>query len=213
MLHGADRSAFDGAGLVDLVAGNREKDGLAVLVAGIMGVTSPPGGTGAAAGREVLRSVGRSRASVKIQEGCDQVCAYCIVPKVRGRERSIPPELVIGQVDSLARDGCGEVVLTGTQLGSYGFDLPGADLPKLLRSILAETCIPRLRVSSLQPLEVTDETLEVWAAHGTDRCVHIFTCRSRAGAKRFCVGCAVGTLRRSTRWRLGEFATRYPRLR
>ena len=104
----------------------------------------------------------RRRAMVKIQEGCDQVCAYCIVPKVRGRERSIPPDELVQQIQHRVSEGCQEVVLTGTQLGSYGFDLPGASLVALLQRILAETTVPRLRVSSLQPQEIQPGLLELW---------------------------------------------------
>ena len=104
----------------------------------------------------------RSRAMVKIQEGCDQVCAYCIVPKVRGRERSIPPEELIQQINCRAEEGFQEVVLTGTQLGSYGFDLPQVNLTILLRRILAETDVPRIRVSSLQAQEISAELLQLW---------------------------------------------------
>ena len=108
---------------------------------------------------------GRNRAMVKIQEGCDQVCAYCIVPRVRGRERSIPPEQIIRQVRRSVGEGCQEAVLTGTQLGTYGFDLHGANLNKLIRRILDETDIARLRVSSLQPQEIDEDLLRIWADH------------------------------------------------
>ena len=104
----------------------------------------------------------RSRAMVKIQEGCNQVCSYCIVPKVRGRERSIPPAELVELINRRVAEGCQEVVLTGTQLGSYGFDLPDTSLLRLLERILAETAVPRLRVSSLQPQEISSELLELW---------------------------------------------------
>ena len=107
-------------------------------------------------------ALGRARAMVKIQEGCNQVCAYCIVPKVRGRERSIPPRVLIEEVGRRVREGYLEVVLTGTQLGSYGFDLEGADLCSLIRRILSETDVARLRVSSLQPQEFSPGLLELW---------------------------------------------------
>lgn len=107
-------------------------------------------------------AVGRSRAMVKIQEGCDQVCAYCIVPKVRGRERSIPPEEIIAEINQRAAAGCREAVLTGTQLGTYGFDLPDTNLRSLVARVLDQTPIDRLRVSSLQPQEITSELLELW---------------------------------------------------
>ena len=99
---------------------------------------------------------------VKIQEGCDQVCAYCIVPKVRGRERSIPPESVVDEINRHCAEGHQEAVLTGTQLGTYGFDIPGASLVRLVRRILEETPIARLRVSSLQAQEITPELLKLW---------------------------------------------------
>ena len=99
---------------------------------------------------------------VKIQEGCDQVCAYCIVPKVRGRERSIAPDVVVAEINRHVSEGCREVALTGTQLGTYGFDLPGENLPRLLERILAETPVERLRVSSLQAHEITLPLLELW---------------------------------------------------
>ncbi len=105
---------------------------------------------------------GRNRAMVKIQEGCDQVCAYCIVPKVRGRERSIPPETLVSQINERVDEGFREVVLTGTQLGTYGFDLSDITLTRLLRRILAETGVSRLRVSSLQAHEIDPPLLELW---------------------------------------------------
>ena len=111
---------------------------------------------------ESIGGIGRTRAMVKIQEGCDQVCAYCIVPKVRGRERSIAPEAIIAEVNRHASEGCREVALTGTQLGTYGFDIPGESLLKLLERILAETRVERLRVSSLQAHEITGALLELW---------------------------------------------------
>ena len=105
----------------------------------------------------------RTRAMVKIQEGCNQVCAYCIVPKVRGRERSIPLETIVAEINRHVSEGFREVVLTGTQLGAYGFDLPGVNLQRLLMRILAETDVERVRVSSLQAHEITAPILELWS--------------------------------------------------
>ena len=99
---------------------------------------------------------------VKIQEGCDQVCAYCIVPKVRGRERSISPDVLVDTVRQHVADGFKEVVLTGTQLGTYGFEFPDVDLAGLLDRLLAETDVPRLRVSSLQAHEISADLLTRW---------------------------------------------------
>ena len=164
-----DRTALDALQAVDLVYGNRDKNEMVDVVAGIVGLNSGVSADAELNIAEVPRSVGRSRAAVKIQEGCDQVCAYCIVPRVRGRERSVPPGEIIRRIDALSQGGCPEVVLTGTQLGTYGFDIPGANLKDLLVQILARTAIRRLRVSSLQPQELNDGLLDVWRRHGADR--------------------------------------------
>ncbi len=147
---------------VDLVLGNTEKATLVERIVRSRKDALGPCATGVeseAAGFPM----GRTRAMVKIQEGCDQVCAYCIVPKVRGRERSIPPAAIVGRINEHAAAGYKEVVLTGTQLGSYGFDLPDIDLTRLLSRILRETEVPRIRVSSVQPQELTSEMLELWS--------------------------------------------------
>ena len=149
---------------VSLVVGNRDKSelvSLAVSAAAKRGYTVerfwPDGIT--AGGTGILA---RNRAMIKIQEGCDQVCAYCIVPKVRGRERSISPDTLVEAVRRNVAAGMKEVVLTGTQLGTYGFDLDGVNLPGLLDRILDETDVARLRVSSLQAHEISLELLSRW---------------------------------------------------
>lgn len=164
-----DRTAVDGMEAVDLVYGNRDKREIVDVVSGIFGLQSWEVADPRLNYADAPRSMGRSRAAVKIQEGCDQVCAYCIVPRVRGRERSVPPDEIVGRTDALARSGCPEVVLTGTQLGTYGFDIPGTSLRDLLVQVLARTGIRRLRVSSLQPQELDDGLLDVWRRHGAAR--------------------------------------------
>ena len=148
---------------VSLVVGNSDKPTLADLAIAELskraGSRAPaPTVPDVAAG--ILR---RSRAMVKIQEGCDQVCAYCIVPKVRGRERSIPPETLLSTIRHHVDNGFKEIDLTGTQLGTYGFDLDGTNLIDLLTRILGETGVPRLRVSSLQAHEIGPELLALWS--------------------------------------------------
>ena len=175
----AQRAAGELSGLeeVSLVLGNTQKGQLVTSVSQVLaernGVQSSENApTNQLADHWILGSppdsaelrlaAGRNRAMVKIQEGCNQVCAYCIVPKVRGRERSIPVADMVAEAQHQVSRGCKEVVLTGTQLGTYGFDLEGANLLKLLESILAETEVDRLRVSSLQPHEISEELLEAW---------------------------------------------------
>ncbi len=115
----------------------------------------------------------RTRAMVKIQEGCNQICAYCIVPKVRGREKSVPVQNLINQINHLSESGFKEIVLTGTQLGSYGFDLDNSSLRQMLSSILENTDVPRLRVSSLQPQEIDNGLLDLWADPRLCRHFHV----------------------------------------
>jgi len=147
---------------VGLVAGNREKHRLVEMVLAARGDQPVACAVGEEPSILVDHGTLRTRAMVKIQEGCNQVCAYCIVPKVRGRERSIPTEVLLGQVRARVEEGYREVVLTGTQLGSYGFDLDGEDLEHLISLLLRDSGIERLRVSSLQPQEITGELLELW---------------------------------------------------
>ena len=145
---------------VSLVVKNTEKDRILGLINNIRQIDKP------AVNRieqPLETTLSRCRAMVKIQEGCNQICSYCIVPKVRGREKSIPSSILINQIKGLVSEGYREVVLTGTQLGSYGFDLPESSLPKLIQRILEETEIPRLRVSSLQPQEISQQLLNLWS--------------------------------------------------
>ncbi len=154
---------------VDFVVGNADKE---TLVAMLEDASQGPDTACAIGDDSALQPLLRlrSRAMIKIQEGCDQVCAYCIVPRVRGRERSVPLRQIVESANSYGEAGCQEVVLTGTQLGSYGFDLPGVDLTLLVQSLLEETDIPRIRISSLQPQDISDEFLNLWT--DTRLCPH-----------------------------------------
>jgi len=106
---------------------------------------------------------GRTRAFVKIQEGCNDVCAFCIVPRVRGRERAVPIGEVVAAVQEREEAGALEVVLTGTQPGAYGRDRSdGSNAALLIETLLAETSVPRIRYSSIQPQDVTPELLAQW---------------------------------------------------
>jgi threonylcarbamoyladenosine tRNA methylthiotransferase MtaB len=102
----------------------------------------------------------RTRAFIKVQDGCNNFCTYCIVPLVRGREKSRPLEQVLDEVGNRVADGYKEVVLTGTEICSYNDK--GIGLTELLRRILEETGVARLRLSSLQPREITPELIGLW---------------------------------------------------
>ena len=102
----------------------------------------------------------RTRAFIKIQDGCNSFCAYCIVPLVRGREKSVPVDQVVAEVRNRVNDDYKEVVLTGVKIGSYNYD--GVNLKGLLEHILAETEVTRLRLSSLQPQEISTELIGLW---------------------------------------------------
>ncbi|MCY3882026.1 MAG: MiaB/RimO family radical SAM methylthiotransferase [Chloroflexi bacterium] len=104
-----------------------------------------------------------TRAFVKAQEGCNDVCAFCIVPRTRGREVSRAIDDVARDVDAAHARGAREVVLTGTQLGAWGRDLPDPLTPRdLIAGVLARTETFRLRFSSLQPQDITPELVALW---------------------------------------------------
>ena len=108
---------------------------------------------------------GRTRAFLKVQEGCDQFCSFCIVPTSRGASRSVEPRRIFEALDGLAEAGFREAILTGVHLGGYGRDLePQISLDVLLEMIEERSPISRIRISSLDPEELSDRSLEVMAA-------------------------------------------------
>jgi threonylcarbamoyladenosine tRNA methylthiotransferase MtaB len=139
---------------VELVLGNEQKWRLPELLedAGALKKISSP----------VTRNEGiqRTRAFIKIQDGCRNFCAYCIVPLVRSREFSVPVSEVLARVKERAAAGFKEVVLTGTEIGAY--DNGSVNLKELLKRIITETDIARLRLSSLQPHHITPELIRLW---------------------------------------------------
>ncbi|MDO8519776.1 MAG: tRNA (N(6)-L-threonylcarbamoyladenosine(37)-C(2))-methylthiotransferase MtaB, partial [Deltaproteobacteria bacterium] len=105
-----------------------------------------------------------SRAFLKIQDGCSQFCSFCIVPFARGLNRSVEPDAVLASLHDLGRQGIPEVVLTGIHLGTYGKDLkPRTSFEALLSRIASEKPVPRVRVSSLDPEEVTEGIIDLMA--------------------------------------------------
>lgn len=116
--------------------------------------------------------VGKSRAFIKVQEGCDFKCSYCIIPQVRGKARSYKREQILLQVQKLADSGISEVVLSGTNLGSYGKDTFDS-LPKLLHAISKIDGIKRVRLGSLEPSQIDSEFLESLSLPILERHLHI----------------------------------------
>lgn len=113
----------------------------------------------------ISRTAEHTRAFIKVQDGCNQFCTYCIIPYARGRVRSRWPEDVLEEVRRLAESGCQEVVLTGIHLSSYGVDLEeGQNLLALIRTIHAVDGIRRIRLGSLEPGIITEEFAEAIAA-------------------------------------------------
>ncbi|MBZ5714182.1 tRNA (N(6)-L-threonylcarbamoyladenosine(37)-C(2))-methylthiotransferase MtaB [Nannocystis pusilla] len=152
---------------VTLVVGNREKERLVDLFSGTCGKGHVPEIHVAPVdlARRVrvarLRPAAdprRSRAYLKIQDGCDYRCSFCVVPQVRGRSASVAPDEVRAQLQELVAAGVPEVVLTGVHLGIYGRDLrPRASLSRLVAELLPHVGAARLRLGSVDPHEVDDD--------------------------------------------------------
>lgn len=107
----------------------------------------------------------RTRAFLKVQDGCDAFCAFCIVPFARGRSRSLPVADAVARLRALAAEGYREVTITGIHLGDYGRDL-GADLVTLLRALLEADAVRRLRLSSLFPSHLGADLVDLFAGAG-----------------------------------------------
>lgn len=105
-----------------------------------------------------------SRAFVQIQNGCNAFCSYCIIPFARGPSRSVPPDLVLAQVQQLVTAGYPEIVLTGIHIGGYGLDLERpTNLTSLVKLLLASSPLHRLRLGSIEPTEIPEELIELLA--------------------------------------------------
>lgn len=156
---------------VDAVVGNREKESLAGL---IMPAGSPLTRLPAAvpAGSSVTPS-GRTRAFLKMQDGCDGSCSYCIVPRARGRSRSLPEDALVQSFQGLVESGYPEIVLSGIHIGRYGADLaPPTDLSRVLARFLSMRGRARIRLSSIEPREITPEIIG-FLGKGLCRHLHI----------------------------------------
>lgn len=147
---------------VDLLIGNnRKKDLISILKAYESGVQEDAvidiNHTKEYEALSVTQTAEHTRAYVKVQDGCNQFCSYCIIPYARGRVRSRPASEVCQEIASLARAGYQEVVLTGIHLSSYGLDLEGESLLSLIQAVHQIDGIRRIRLGSLEPRIVTEK--------------------------------------------------------
>lgn len=107
-----------------------------------------------------------TRPTLKIQDGCNSRCSFCVIPFVRGRSRSLPVATVLEEVQKLVDSGFRELVLSGINLGTYGRDLtPRVEFLELLQRILDETSVARMRISSIEPLDVRQDLIDLFAAN------------------------------------------------
>ncbi len=184
-----DRDAFAAADPAARLVDNRSKDALLVELDELLGPADGAAGTGSALVDRALptlsgvavdgiaddrASVERTRAFVKVQDGCSFSCTYCVIPAARGPERSLAPDIVLGDVRRALAAGHREIVLTGINIGTYdgGWSERGfrgahrrsaLTLAGLVRRLLDETDVERIRISSIEPQHVDDELLRVWA--------------------------------------------------
>ena len=149
---------FDNIDGVKLIVGNADKLNLPALLKKNDSLQHSETKTQQQSFKDMSES--RTRSFIRIQDGCSNFCSYCIVPFVRGREKSIPADDVLKQIKDRVSEGIKEIVLTGTEIGSYKSD--GTGLQELLIRILDESNVQRLRLSSLQPDEVTPGLLDLW---------------------------------------------------
>ena len=154
---------------VNLVIGNRDKLNIADHL-------MPPATSAREHDRDSLpmRAVpGRTRAFLKIQDGCDNRCSYCIVPLARGGSRSAAPSAVMKEFDRLVREGSPEIVLTGIHIGTYGAELSGrVSLTDILTELVARRDRSRIRLSSIEPREITDGIIRL-LGNGVCRHLHV----------------------------------------
>jgi threonylcarbamoyladenosine tRNA methylthiotransferase MtaB len=107
-----------------------------------------------------------TRPTLKIQDGCNSRCSFCVIPFVRGKSRSLSPKTVLSEIERLSDSGFREIVLSGINLGTYGRDLTSrVEFLDLLRRVLDETSAQRLRISSIEPLDVTQDLIDFFASN------------------------------------------------
>jgi len=164
---------------LDLIVGNAEKERIPELLDGL---DAGPGAVSRIADisaqklfrpRPIEKFSNYTRAFLRIQDGCNRRCAYCIVPFARGPSRSAPPETVIGQAETFARNGYREIVLVGIHIGRYGLDLdPPASLAEMIVKLYSIDGIERIRLSSIDPVEFTPGLFNAFRETAGKLCPH-----------------------------------------
>jgi threonylcarbamoyladenosine tRNA methylthiotransferase MtaB len=156
---------------VKLVIGNRDKTGIPDHIMSTASSCGPQRMPASGSSIQALNT--RTRGFLKIQDGCDNQCSYCIVPIARGGSRSAAPHDVESEFNLLVESGCREVVLTGIHIGTYGSDLGnGINLTELLKKLMLSKGETRIRLSSIEPNEITREMIE-YLGQGLCRHLHI----------------------------------------
>jgi threonylcarbamoyladenosine tRNA methylthiotransferase MtaB len=153
---------------VDAVIGNEKQGSIPDIIGGRFGFSTEKTAT---FGAQAIG--GRSRAFLKAQEGCDSFCSYCIVPYARGRSRSANLEDVLAKADALIAKGYHEIVLTGVHLGAYGKDIGDLRLSGLVAKLLERPGLGRLRLSSIEPMEIDGALLELMELQKFCRHLHV----------------------------------------
>jgi threonylcarbamoyladenosine tRNA methylthiotransferase MtaB len=156
----------------DLIVTNERKGDLVSLVEEQVDVWALCGNLPGRPPASSDATISRTRPLVKIQDGCDNACTYCIVHILRGRQRSRPRKEILAEVAGWVRQGYHEVVLTGVHVGSYGQD-SGDSLIGLVRTILSDSPPDRLRLSSIEPWDLTPEFFTLWEDPRLCRHLHL----------------------------------------
>ena len=146
---------------IDLVIHNQDKERLVDITTQELNLLTMPS-EATIPGESSLFKRGRQRAFIKIQDGCRYRCTYCIVTVARGNERSRTVTDIVSEINNLTSQGIHEAVLTGVHVGGYGSDI-NSDLYKLIKTILSETDLPRLRLASVEPWDLPDKFFELFS--------------------------------------------------
>lgn len=150
---------------LDCVLGNHEKQDISTFLESATNSVSDIATVSRAEPLKLTSFAEHTRAFLQIQNGCNSFCSYCIVPYARGRSRSVSPVDILQGARDLAANGFKEIVLTGIHLGAYGLDLPSpTSLTALVREIATKSIVPRLRIGSVEPNEVSEELLDLMSA-------------------------------------------------